>query len=194
MIQSFPVLAARVVAVVVGMCVIPTMAQSINEEGFGMPALMIISHPQADPDDEGRRVRPIVGIVKPKEPLGPHTKWRILPGTIFPPHRKIVGSAKVKLYTDEGPNRRLLCAITVRYFRNRQGQWQPHYRLDSDTLIIFRGNAWGPLNPVADEYNLLFLTNTRSPNGQGFHEYLDLESSVGPVTINSWIFGRGIDY
>ncbi|MCG6976122.1 MAG: hypothetical protein LJE56_06865 [Acidiferrobacterales bacterium] len=194
MIQSFPVLAVRFVAIVLGMIVVPAMAQSINEEGFGMPALMIISHPQADPDDEGRRVRPIVGIVKPKEPLGPRTKWRILPGTVFPSYRRIVGSAKVKLYTDEGPNRRLLCAITVRYFRNRQGQWQPYYRLDSDTLIIFRGNAWGPLNPVADEYNLLFQTNTRPPNGQGFYEYLDLESSAGPVTINSWIFGRGIDY
>lgn len=165
-----------------------------NQEGFGMPALMLITHPEAGPDEEGRRVRPLVGIVKPKEPLGPRERWRIVTGTIFDPGIRPTGSAKVKLYTDEGANRRLLCVINVRYFRNRAGNWQPMYRLDSDSLIIFRGNAWAPLNPVADEHDLFFLTNTRAPNGQGYYEYLDLVSSVGPVTINSWIFGKGIEY
>ena len=165
-----------------------------NQEGFGLPALMVITHPGAGPDEEGRRVRPLVGIVKPKEPLGPREKWRIVPGTLFDPGVRITGSAKVKLYTDEGANRRLLCVINVRYFRNREGKWQPLYKLDSDSLIIFRGNAWAPLNPVADEHNLFFLSNTYAPNGQGYYPYLDLTSSVGPVTINSWIFGKGIEY
>jgi hypothetical protein len=169
-------------------------AQDYNEEGFGMPALMVITHPAAGPDDEGRRVRPLVGIVQPKEPLGPRENWRIVPGTVFGPRIRPTGSAKIKLYTDEGANRRLLCVINVRYFRNREGKWQPHYRLDPDATIIFRGSAWAPLNPVADEHNLLFLTNTRAPNGQGYYPYLDLASSIGPVTINSWIFGKGIEY
>jgi hypothetical protein len=169
-------------------------ADEFNQEGFGMPALLTISHPQAEPDDEGRRVRPILGMVKPKKPLGPRSKWRILTGTLFPGYHRPTGTVKVKLYTGEGANRRLLCAIGVRYFRNAEGKWQPHYRLDPDTIIIFRGNAWAPLNPVADEHNLLFLTNTRAPNGQGFYQYLELESSEGPLTIDSWLVGRGLHY
>ena len=118
-----------------------------------------------------------------------------LTGYQFSSYKRPRGTIKVKLYTDEGANRRLLCAIGVRYFRNAEGKWQPLYRLDPDTIIVFRGNAWAPLNPAAaDESNLLFLTNTRSPNGQGFHEYLELESSEGPVTINSWIAGQGLHY
>ncbi|MFV1997482.1 MAG: hypothetical protein ACC641_05660, partial [Acidiferrobacterales bacterium] len=100
------------------------------------------------------------------------------------------GEVKVKLYTDEGANKRLLGSINVRYFRNRRNQWQPYYQLDSDSIIVFKGSAWGPLNPVADETNLFFLINTNFPNGQGYYPYLDLQSSIGPVTINSWIVGR----
>lgn len=167
-------------------------AQNYNQEGFGRPALLMISYPGAPVDEEGRRVRAMVSEIKLKTPLPARSKWRILPGTTFPPHRRPKNGIKVKLYTDKGANRRLLCAIQISYFRNRRGRWQPHYKLDSDTVIIWRGNVWAPLNPVADEYNVLFLVNTRSPNGQGFHRYLDLRSSTGPVTVDSWIVGQGL--
>jgi len=178
-------------------------ADAYNEEGFGRPTLLIISHPDAGKDknkdddeeadgDEGRRVRAMVSIVKPKIPLSARSTWRILPGTVYPLHKRLRGEVKVKLYTGEGANKQLLCSINVRYFRNRRNQWQPHYQLDPESIIIYRGSVWAPLNPVADEANLFFLTNTRSPNGQGYYPYLDLRSSIGPVTINSWIVGRGI--
>lgn len=179
-------------------------ADGYNEEGFGRPTLLIISHPGAGQDqnqdenedevdeEEGRRVRAMVSIVTPKKPLPARDIWRILPGTVYPAYKHPRGQVKVKLYTGEGANKQLLCSINVRYFRNRRNQWQPHYQLDEDSLIIFRGSAWAPLNPMADETNLLFLINTRAPNSQGFYPTLDLQSTVGPVTINSWIVGRGI--
>ncbi len=165
-------------------------ADGYNEEGFGLPALLIISHPDAGEDEEGRRVRVMVSIVKLKKPLPARTNWRILPGTTYPAHKRPRGIVKAKLYTGEGANKQLLGSIGVRYFRNRRNQWQPHYRLDEDSVIIFRGSVWAPLNPVSDEANLFFLTNTGAPNGQGYYPYLDLRSSIGPVTINSWIVGQ----
>lgn len=168
------------------------VAQDYNEEGFGLPALLIISHPKAGEEEDGRRVRAMLSIVKPKAPLPARVVWRILPGTLYPPHQRPRGTAKVKLYTGEGINKQLLCSIEVRYFRNRRNQWQPLYRLDDDSTIIWRGSVWAPLNPVADEANLLFLISSLTPNGAGFYPYLDLRSSVGPVTINSWIVGRGL--
>lgn len=177
-------------------------AAGYNEEGFGLPTLLIISHPGASQgqnededeadEEEGRRVRAMVSIVKLEKPLPARSNWRILPGTVYPLYKRPRGEVKVKLYTGEGANKQLLCSINVRYFRNRSNRWQPHYRLDPDSIIIWRGSAWTPLNPVVDETNLLFLANTRSPNGQGYYPYLDLRSTVGPVTINSWIVGRGL--
>ncbi len=171
----------------------PVVAQNYNEEGFGVAALFVISHPAATADEDGRRVRAMISIVTPERPLPARDTWRILPGTVYPSNLRPRGEVKVKLYTGTGANKQLLCAIDVRYFRNRQNQWQPHYRLDEDSTIIWRGSVWGPLNPVADETNLLFLISTRTPNGAGFYSYLDLRSSVGPVTINSWIVGRGLN-
>lgn len=166
------------------------VAQGYNEEGFGKPTLLIISHPDAPEDEEGRRVRAMVSIVKPFKPLPARDAWRILPGTVYPANKHPRGVVKVKLYTDEGANKQLLCSINVRYFRNRRNQWQPLYQLDADSVIIYKGSAWEPLNPVADETNLFFLTNNRMPNGQGYYPYLDLQSSTSAVTINSWIVGR----
>ena len=166
-------------------------AEGYNEEGFGRPTLLFISHPDADEDEEGRRVRAMVSIVRPKKPLPARAKWYILPGTVYPSYQRPRGEVKVKLYTGEGANKQLLASIDVRYFRNRQNRWQPHYRLDPDSIVIWRGSVWAPLNPVADEANLFFLINTRAPNGQGYYPYLKLQSSIGPVTINSWIVGKG---
>lgn len=171
----------------------PVVAQDFNQEGFGVAALFVISHPAATAEEDGRRVRAMISIVAPKHPLPARNTWRILPGTVYPSHLRPRGEVKVKLYTGVGANKQLLCAIDVRYFRNRRNQWQPHYRLNEDSTIIWRGSVWGSLNPVADETNLLFLISTRTPNGQGFYSYLDLRSSVGPVTINSWIVGRGLN-
>jgi hypothetical protein len=167
-------------------------AQGYNEEGFGRPALLIISHPDAREDEEGRRVRAMVSIVRPDKPLPARSTWRILTGTVYPANKHPRGEAKVKLYTGEGVNRQLICSIKVKYFRNRLNQWQPLYKLDPDTVIILRGSVWAPLNPVADEYNLTFLTNQRMPNGQGYYPYLDIESIRGPLTVNSWIVGKGL--
>lgn len=167
-------------------------ANEYNEEEFGKPTLLIISHPDADEDEEGRRVRAMVSIVKPNKPLPAQTSWRILPGTLYPVNKHPRGEAKVKLYTGEGVHRQLICSIKVKYFRNRQNRWQPLYQLDPDTIIIFRGSVWAPLNPVADEHNVTFLTNQRMPNGQGYYPYLDIESIRGPLTVNSWIVGKGL--
>ncbi len=172
-------------------CAAVAAADGYNEEGFGLPTLLIISHPNAGEDEEGRRVRVMVSIVKLGNPLPARTMWRILPGTAYPAHKHPRGVVKAKLYTGEGSNKQLLSSIDVRYFRNRRNLWQPHFRLGEDSLIIFRGSAWAPLNPMSDETNLFFLTNTGAPNGQGYYPYLDLRSSIGPVTINSWIVGQG---
>jgi len=168
------------------------VADEVNDEGFGLPTLLVISHPKASDIEEGRRVRARVSIVRPNKPVQAQTSWRILPGTLYPLNKHPKGEAKVKLYTGEGVHRQLVCSVKVKYYRNRQNKWQPFYKLDPDTIIIWRGSAWEPLNPVADEYNSTFLTNKRMPNGQGYYPYLDLESVKGPLAINSWIVGKGL--
>jgi hypothetical protein len=172
-----------------------TMADpaGVNEEGFGLPALLYLTHPMAGPGNDGRKVRAFTGEVVLKEALPARELWRIMPGTGFPTAYRPKGPVKVKLYTGQGPDRRLIVAVNIRYYRDRSGTWRPWYQLDSDTTVLWRGNAWGPLNPVADESNLVIPANTGTPNAEGYFPYLDLQSIEGPLAIDSWIVGYGID-
>jgi hypothetical protein len=140
-----------------------------NQEGFGLPALFVLSYPDAAPDFEGRRVRMMAGEVVPEEPLPAHEDWFILPGTVLrsfqvPPR----GVLRVRLYNDRGAKRRLLCTINIRYYRTRDG------------------NTFKAFNKMLDTPPLMYRSNTDLPNGDGYFSFLKLHSSVGPITIDSW--------
>ncbi|MFV1997886.1 MAG: hypothetical protein ACC641_07725, partial [Acidiferrobacterales bacterium] len=85
-------------------------APGTSEEEFGRPTLLVLSYPDADKDEdedeEGRRVRAMVSIVTLEQPLPARSTWRILPGTVYPAQQRPRGEVKVKLYTDEGANKR----------------------------------------------------------------------------------------
>jgi hypothetical protein len=158
-----------------------------NQEGFGLPALFVLSYPDAAPDFEGRRVRMMAGEVVPEEPLPAHEDWFILPGTVLrsfqvPPR----GVLRVRLYNDRGAKRRLLCTINIRYYRTRDGKWHPVYQLDSDNEGMWVGNTFKAFNKMLDTPPLMYRSNTDLPNGDGYFSFLKLHSSVGPITIDSW--------
>ena len=160
---------------------------SYNQEGFGLPALFVLSYPDVAPDFEGRRVRMMAGEVVPEEPLPAHQQWFVLPGTVLKPYQlPRRGALQVKLYNDRGAKRRLLCTINVRYYRNRYGKSIPMYQLDSDNEGIWYGNTFKAFNKMLDTPPLLYRTNTDLPNGDGYYSHLTLQSAVGAVTIDSW--------
>lgn len=184
---------ALLLNLIVGAALPAALASGFNEEGFGLPALLYLTYPEAEPDDDGRKVRAFTGEVVLEEALPAQELWRIMPGTGFRTASRPKGPVKFKVYTGRGADRRLIVAVNIRYYRDRRGVWRPWYQLDSDTTVLWRGNAWGPLNPVADESNLVIPANTGTPNAEGYFPYLDLQSIEGPLAIDSWIVGYGID-
>jgi hypothetical protein len=165
--------------------------RTYNQEGFGLPALFVLNYPDAAADFEGRRVRMMTGQVIPEEPLAAHKQWLILPGTVLRPFQVPPRGIRVRLYNDRGARRRLLCTINVRYYRGRDGRSRPMYQLDSDNTGMWYGNTFKAFNKMLDAPPLMYRSNTDLPNGDGFYSYLKLQSSVGPVTIDSWTVDQG---
>lgn len=187
---------------------LPSYAQEPREtqEGFGLPALLAFGPvliPLKDqgtspeyPDDEDeviyeepfRRVRALKGTVHPKEPLPAESTWYILRGTALKKRPKRL--IKVELYSGRGANKRLLVVITVKYFQDKNGAWQPWYQLDSDYIANW-GRMQNPMSKLNEQMNSMFNIASRSPNGEGYFPYLKLRSTLGPVAIDSWIVGFG---
>lgn len=164
----------------------PPSEPTYNQEGFGLPALFVLNYHGAPPDYNGRRVRMLAGDTAPSSPLPAQDVWYILPGTVLRSFQTPPRGVRVRLYTGKGVNRRLLCTVRVRYYRVTGGKWRPWYELDSDYNGIWHNNAFKPFNPAIEEQPLVYRIGSLLPNGDGYYPYLKLQSSVGPLSINSW--------
>lgn len=92
----------------------------------------------------------------------------------------------VELYQASGNQATLLCAVQVRYFRNKDGEWQPHYVMVDEPLVTRRGEKWLPLTALRGNAALVVITNATLPNAEGFYPALEFGLSIGTTPIDYW--------
>lgn len=92
----------------------------------------------------------------------------------------------VELYQAQGTQAILLCAVQVRYFQNRDGQWQPHYTMIDEPLVMRQGERWLPLTALRGNAALVVLTNAALPNAEGFYPAIEFGLSIGTTPIDYW--------
>ena len=76
--------------------------------------------------------------------------------------------------------------MIVRYFRNAEGLWVPHFRLDEEPLVRREGNRWVPLLQERGLPTLIVLTSSTLPNAEGFYPALEFGLTTGPLSIDLW--------
>ena len=92
----------------------------------------------------------------------------------------------VELYQASGTQATLLCAVQVRYFQNRDGQWQPHYVMIDEPLVMRQGERWLPGTALRGNAALVVITNATLPNAEGFYPTLEFGLSIGTTPIDLW--------
>lgn len=117
----------------------------------------------------------------------PQDRWRILPGHRFPSSTPRPSDRVVSLYQGEAAAHTLLALIHVRYYRDAEGRWTPHFQLVEEPLVMRREDGrWQPYTTARGQPLLLVLTGTGLPNAEGFYPELEFGLSVGQVTIDAW--------
>jgi len=164
-----------------------TPGHSYNPVGYGLPTVLFIRNADAPADYAGLRVRMLKGKVILDQALPAQDEWRILPGTVLGRYQRPPMALRVQLFTGTGASRQLLCTIDVRYYRTRRGGWQPWYMLDSEKKGIWYKNKFRSFYPTTETPPLLYNVSNSLPNGEGYYASLGLRSSVGPVSIKSWV-------
>ena len=92
----------------------------------------------------------------------------------------------MELYQASGAQATLLCAVQVRYFQSRDGQWQPHYVMLDEPLVTRRGERWLPAAALRGNAALVVITNATLPNAEGFYPTLEFGLSIGTTPIDLW--------
>jgi hypothetical protein len=95
----------------------------------------------------------------------------------------------VELYRGVDAERTLLCAISVRYFRDARGYWIPHFLIVEDALVVRAADGrWQPLNLArGGAAALVMITSSTLPNAEGFYPALEFGLTGGPLQIDSWV-------
>jgi hypothetical protein len=112
-------------------------------------------------------------------------KWALHPGEALTSDAR-PADRLVELYQASGQQATLLCAVQVRYFRNRDGAWQPHYLLLDEPLVMRKGERWQPLTAQLGNAALVVLTSSTLPNAEGFYPALEFGLSTGTTPIDYW--------
>jgi hypothetical protein len=158
-----------------------------NALAFGSrpPVLMVLSyyenqtHYPVNVDlVPGETVSPAAG--KPQE------KWRLLPGQAIRVDQR-PPDLTVELYRGKGEQHLLLCAIAVRYYKNGDGLWVPHYLLIEQALLIPQNGRLVPVTQLEGSAGLIALTGTAVPNAEGFYPSLEFGLAQGLMQIDSWV-------
>ncbi len=154
-------------------------------EAAGLPVLMVLEH-----IENGQRVRTPVEA-KRGAALSPargkaYAKLNVLPGNPVAIEQQ-PSDVVVELYRGAGTERIILCAISIRYFRDARGYWIPHFQIVEDMLITRgRDGRWKPLDIAQGMPSLIVLTSTTLPNAEGFYPALEFGLTIGLVQIDSW--------
>ena len=125
-----------------------------------------------------RVISPLAGKALPK--------WTVVPGqALKSPQRP--SDRVVHLLRKAGLQYQHICSINLRYFRDRQGAWVPHFRLDEQPSVVRRNGRWQPLTTVRGLPSLVVLTSSTLPNAEGFYPSLEFGLTIGLMSIDSWI-------
>lgn len=112
-------------------------------------------------------------------------KWSLKPGEALTSATR-PADRLVELYQASGTQATLLCAVQVRYFQNRNGQWQPHYVMIDEPLVMRQGERWLPGTALRGNAALVVITNATLPNAEGFYPAIEFGLSIGTTPIDYW--------
>jgi hypothetical protein len=113
-------------------------------------------------------------------------KLRINPGDAFSGGPQ-PGDITVELSRGTGGETSPICAVTVRYFKDKNGVWVPHYQLVEEAMVA-RGpdGRFRPLTIARGMPLLLVMTGTALPNPEGFFPWIEFGLTHGTMQIDSW--------
>jgi hypothetical protein len=114
-------------------------------------------------------------------------RWRVTPGLVLKADRQ-PADRTVELYQGKGVQRALVMLLNVRYFRNRDGHWQPHFQPNELPLVAPDGKGgWRPIEQAQGRAGLLVLHGVSLPNAEGYYPTLDFGLTIGRASIDSWV-------
>ncbi len=93
----------------------------------------------------------------------------------------------VHLFRKVGLQYVALCVISVRYFRNRDTKWLPHFQLNQEPLFVRKNKRWVPLTTVKGIATMIVLTSSTLPNAEGYYPSLEFGLTTGLTFIDSWV-------
>lgn len=115
----------------------------------------------------------------------PREKWSIKTGDSLTSEAR-PADRLIELYQASGTQATLLCAVQVRYFRNKDGEWQPHYAMVDEPLVTRVGEKWLPVTALRGNAALVVITNATLPNAEGFYPAIEFGLSIGTTPIDYW--------
>ncbi len=125
------------------------------------------------------------GLTESPTRAQPREKWSLKPGEALTSETR-PDDRLIELYQASGNQATLLCAVQVRYFRNKDGEWQPHYVMVDEPLVTRVGEKWLPLTALRGNAALVVITNATLPNAEGFYPAIEFGLSIGTTPIDYW--------
>ncbi len=125
------------------------------------------------------------GLTESPTRAQPREKWSLKPGEALISQTR-PDDRLIELYQASGNQATLLCAVQVRYFQNKNGEWQPHYVMVDEPLVTRVGEKWLPVTALRGNAALVVITNATLPNAEGFYPAIEFGLSIGTTPIDYW--------
>jgi hypothetical protein len=170
-----------------GKTLVPTifiLAGALTAEAAA-PVLLTLDSADAGKPRVSAVVKAEGGLTASPTRAQPREKWSLKPGEALRSEAR-PADRLVELYQASGTQATLLCAVQVRYFRNPDGAWQPHYVMLDEPLVTRRGEKWLPVTALRGNAALVVITNATLPNAEGFYPALEFGLSIGTTPIDYW--------
>ena len=156
-----------------------------EEDEKEIPVIMVLEHTEGG-KQVGVNIEAIRGVFLSPYRGKPQRKWAIRPGhTLGAASRP--ASQVVELYKGTPREPILIVRVVIKYFRNGEGNWVPHFLLDQEPLVVRAGKRWKPLTTIQGVPSLLVITGNTLANAEGFYPKIDFELSTGPLAIDFWV-------
>lgn len=110
-------------------------------------------------------------------------RWRVLPAHTVRAGQQ-PADRSVELFHGPAPGA-LIAQIDVRYFRDANGLWVPHFLLNEIPLVVRDGKGWKPITALVGA--ALVVTSNSLPNVAGYYPWLEFGLGSGPASVDSWI-------
>jgi hypothetical protein len=150
------------------------------------PVIMLLEH-----IEDGQRISTKIKAVSDFK-ASPHagkgrSSFAILPGDALDTKQR-PNDRIVHLFRQMGLARVPLCAVNVRYYKNREKEWLPHFQLNQEPLFVRKNGRWVPLSQVKSGItSLIVLVSNTLPNAEGYYPSLEFGLTTGLTFIDSWV-------